>query len=130
MKGASLIGVDGMGGAASTFLNGVPVITGNLTTPGSIVGENLHQLSSGENGPHTHPNTLTDPTHAHSYLISFDSGGRVSGTGNLFLGGPQTNGATTGASGTGISINNASSGAGAGHNTAQRSMTCYWNLAL
>jgi hypothetical protein len=130
LKGASLIGVDGMGGAASSFLTGVPATIGNSTTPGSIVGENLHQLTGGENGPHVHSNTLSDPAHVHSYLLAFDSGGRVSGTGNLFLGGPQQNGTTTGASGTGISINNASSGSGVGHNTAQRSMTCYWNLTL
>lgn len=47
-KGLGVIGVDTMGGAASTFLNGVPVTIGNTTTPGSILGENLHTLTAAE----------------------------------------------------------------------------------
>jgi hypothetical protein len=128
MKGLGVIGVDTMAGSASTFLNGVPITIGNTTTPGSILGENLHALTSSENGAHTHVNTLTDPQHNHSYLIAPDSGARVSGTGNIYLGGPQSSGATTGSSSTNITINNASSGSGTGHNTVERNMAVYWGL--
>lgn len=41
-KGVNFIGADTMGGAASSFYSGVPVVSGNTTTPGSILGENLH----------------------------------------------------------------------------------------
>lgn len=47
-KGLSPIGMDTMGGAASTFLSGVPATVGNATTPGSILGESLHQLLNAE----------------------------------------------------------------------------------
>lgn len=63
MYGAGLIGQDNMGSRASSGLNGVPVQSGSANLPGSIVGENLHSLSSGENGVHNHG--INDPTHSH-----------------------------------------------------------------
>lgn len=36
------LGIDTMGGAATTRLTGVPAVSGNATTPGSVLGENLH----------------------------------------------------------------------------------------
>jgi hypothetical protein len=70
MKGLGLMGADTMGGAASTFLAGVPVVSGSTTVPGSIVGENLHPLTAAENGVHAHANTLTDPGHAHANTLT------------------------------------------------------------
>jgi hypothetical protein len=43
-RGKGEIGVDTMGGAATTRLTGVPVTSGALTIPGSVFGENLHTL--------------------------------------------------------------------------------------
>jgi hypothetical protein len=125
-KGASLVGVDGMGGAASTFLNSVPVVIGNTTTPGSILGENLHQLTIAELAAHAHANSLSDPTHAHS--SNANAGGSSTGGGQFSCG--ASAGATINAAATGISINNANAGSSSAHNTVHRSMTVYWNLAL
>jgi hypothetical protein len=125
-KGAGLIGVDGMGGVASTFLNGVPVVIGNQTTPGSILGENLHQLTTAELAVHAHANSLSDPTHAHS--SNANAGGSTTGGGQFSCG--ASSGATINAAATGLSINNANAGSGTAHNTVHRSMAVYWNLAL
>jgi hypothetical protein len=48
MRGKSPIGIDTMGGSVTTLLTGVPVTSGNATTPGSILGENLHTLIASE----------------------------------------------------------------------------------
>ena len=47
-RGKGQLGMDTMGGSATTLLTGVPVTSGNATTPGSILGQNLHTLSAGE----------------------------------------------------------------------------------
>lgn len=127
-KGLSLIGVDTMGAASSTFLSGVPVTIGNTTTPGSIFGENLHALTSGENGTHTHSNTLTDPTHTHGSNANSANTASSTGGGGFTL--PATAAATINNASTGISINNVSSGSGTGHNTVHRSMGVFWGQKL
>jgi hypothetical protein len=43
-RGKGDIGIDTMGNVATGRLNGVPVTSGSLTTPGSVFGENLHTL--------------------------------------------------------------------------------------
>jgi hypothetical protein len=48
MRGTGMSGVDTMGNAATGRFNGVPVTAGGVSTPGSIIGENLHQLNTGE----------------------------------------------------------------------------------
>jgi hypothetical protein len=121
MQGAGLIGAD----EASAFLAGVPVSVGSSTTTASILGENLHALTSGENGPHTH--TITDPGHTHSYSVASTTANQAAvQPAHAFLDtvGP----ATTGSSTTGITIN--SSGSGTGHNTVERSFTVRWMLKL
>ena len=65
-RGVGLIGVDGMGSGGTGLLNGVPVVIGNNTTPGSIIGENLHALSSNEMPSHFHGAGISDPRHSHS----------------------------------------------------------------
>ncbi|CAN7372933.1 hypothetical protein LJR220_003323 [Bradyrhizobium sp. LjRoot220] len=139
MKGLGIIGADTMGGAASTFLSGVPATIGNSTTPGSILGENLHALSLAENGPHTHPylgNTgIESANHDHGYTQSNPTspiGGGYSGTGNI-ASFPNT-GATTSLQ----SVNHThsysgtttGSGSGTGHNTVHRSMVVFWGQIL
>jgi hypothetical protein len=130
MKGLGLMGVDTMGGAATTFLSGVPVTSGSDTVPGSIVGENLHSLQNAENATHSH--SITDEQHDHSAVIP--QGTQVNaGTTVSMLQGSQVNGAgvdiTTASSFTGITGTNAQ-GSGTGHNTVERNMLVYWNLKL
>lgn len=130
MKGLGLIGVDTMGGAASTFLTSVPVNIGNATTPGSILGENLHALTGAENGIHAHSNILTDPGHLHGSnspgapTVGVQGGGTFPAV-NIGI----TSQNTTTAS-TGVSLNNVTSGSGTAHNTVERNMTVFWGQKL
>jgi len=121
MKGLGVMGADTMGGVASTFLNGVPVTVGNTVNPGSILGENLHSLSSAENGVHNHG--TTDPGHLHGGALNtaafFGSpGGATNVAGNATI--------NTTTNVTNITINN--SGSGTAHNTVERNMVVYWGL--
>jgi hypothetical protein len=133
MNGAALMGADSQGGTTSTNLVNVPVTSGSRTVPGSVLGENLHSLTSAENGAHTHANTLSDPGHSHGV-----TGGIIGGTGGTFVaqsggGGSVPLGAlgiTISTAVTGLVINNASSGSGTAHNTVPRSFIIYWNLKL
>lgn len=70
MNGAALMGADGIGGTTSSFLVNIPVTSGSRTAPGSILGENLHQLSVAELAAHTHANAASDPGHTHGDFIS------------------------------------------------------------
>ena len=154
-RGKGQLGMDTMGGSTTTLLNGVTVVSGNATTPGSILGENLHTLITNELASHTHSNTLSDPGHSHGIsdpghfhntfgnyaarelgIISTGGGSAIIGVqlnnGNDGTMVTQTvgtgisiNGATTG-----ISINNAAQGGGAAHNTVHLSMIGTWYLKL
>jgi hypothetical protein len=118
MRGRGIIGVDTMGGGATTRLNGVPVTSGSLTAPGSVIGENLHTLITNELAIHSHPNSLIDPTHAHGVggsgpsPIYGNAGGGIGGGGAFGVSGTFT----INAAATGITINNANAGGGAAHN--------------
>lgn len=122
-RGAGLIGVDN----GSSNLSGVPVIAGNTTTPGSTFGENLHALTSGENGPHDHSNSVIDPGHKHQAYQPTQT--RQDGTQVASFAFFATLQDTT-TSTTGISVDIDSSGSGAGHNTVQRSLGVNWGQKL
>jgi hypothetical protein len=85
-----------------------------LKALGTLYGEENHALTSGENGTHTHANSLSDPTHLHSSVSFFQVGGGSVGGGGAF-GGTLT--ANTSSNSTGVTITNASSGSGTAHNT-------------
>lgn len=135
MQGTGIIGVDGMGGTPTGLLNGVPVVSGGATIPGSVLGENLHALIVAELAAHNHG--VTDPTHKHNLIsaafgannslgyISTTSLGTNVGGGGAF-GGFDTFSIANAA--TGISIN--SNGSGTAHNNVQRSMLVYWFMKL
>lgn len=127
LKGTATMGMDTMGGAATTRLTGVPTIFGNATTPGSTIGENLHSLVANENGQHAHG--VTDPTHDHA-VTGGTIGGTTSATGagptSAFPAGPTAIDIVPAL--TGVSIQN--SGSGQAHNTVHRVMvgTIYLKL--
>lgn len=125
MNGAGLIGADSQNGSTSSNLTGVPVTSGNSTTPGSLIGENLHSLLVAELAAHSH--TITDPGHHHTVPASV--GSISSGTGATFQPLLSSSGVITGTSTTGITGTN-STGSGTGHNTVELSTVVYWNLAL
>lgn len=122
LKGYTIVGCDTMGGGATTRLSGVPAVSGNATTPGSVLGENLHPLTIAELAAHGH--AITDPGHSHVYNSMFTLGAF-----NVQLGGSSIGGNTSTSSvTTGITVNN--SGSGQAHNTVQFSMTGYHYLKL
>lgn len=132
MQGLGIFGVDTMGGATTTFLNGVNILFGSTTVPSSAVGENLHALTTAENATHSHANTLADPGHIHANTLT-DPGhthantltdpththgtnansqnliSTANGSGNAMVGEVQ---AVINPAATGITINNASHTAG------------------
>jgi len=127
MRGRGIMGVDSNG---SSRLNFVPITLGNTTSPTSIIGENLHALNASENGPHTHVNSLIDPGHPHPFSAVLAGGATLAGNQAPSVANNSNSGSNTSASLTGITISNASSGAGTPHNTVQQSMTVFWNIKL
>jgi microcystin-dependent protein len=111
-RGRTTAGKDNMGGTAA----------GRLTTAGSGIdgttlgaggGAETHSLDV--NQMPTHGHGVNDPGHAHSYLYTPNVGGQTGG--GAFQSAVNPQGATTGASGTGISIQ--VNGGGAAHNNTQ-----------
>lgn len=134
-RGKGTIGVDTMGGAATVRLAGVPVSSGSLTAPGSVIGENLHTLLQSEIASHFHSASIYDPTHAHSYSVG--SPANVIQSNNSFPALTNNVGATTGSSATGVRVNSAngldttySSGGGGSHNNASLSDAVYYYIKL
>lgn len=134
-KGLNFMGADTMGGTSSTFLSGVPVTSGNVTTPGSVIGESLHTLIIGEITAHQHSVFLKDPGHTHtSNATQVVSGTAFNGSGFT-----ATN-ATISAAFTGMTIGSvngvandnqtAQTGGGGAHNNVERSMIVYWGQKL
>ena len=129
----TLLGVDGMGGAATTGrLSGVPVTAGAAATLGSTLGEALHALATGELASHNHGVTdpghshsvndpghnhsVNDPGHAHTFNIYVNSTVAGDNAESCNQAGVQFSGAPTHASTTGISNN--SSGTGISNNAS------------
>ena len=131
-RGKGQLGMDTMGGSTTTLLASVPVTSGNATTPGSILGQNLHALITAELASHSHANTLTDPGHAHAVTGgvlggNFDFNAQTGGGATVPGGVPSI---TISANTTGITITNANTGSGTAHNTVHLSMVGTWYLRL
>ena len=144
LNGKGLMGADSQNSSTSSNLTGVPVTSGNTTTPGSIVGENLHALVTGELAAHTHSitdpghtHTITDPGHHHTFGALQNVGGNVVASGGAAPVATQTHNTSTSTTGitatnsstTGITATN-STGSGTGHNTVELSALVWWNLKL
>lgn len=137
LSGTGLMGSDSQNGTSTGFLVNVPVITGTRAVPGSLLGENLHALTSGENGTHTHSNTLTDPGHTHGLAgdpNAVSGIGSPSGGVDFAIGSKSArlvdSAVVIAPAVTGVTINNVASGSGTAHNTVQRSAMVAWNLKL
>jgi len=59
-------GLDDMGNTAAGGFANVPVVSGDATTAGSILGEISHELTTSELAQHDHGVFLHDPGHTHS----------------------------------------------------------------
>lgn len=67
-RGMGLMGLDTMGNSAAGRLSGVPFVSGNSSTAGSVAGENTHVLVTGEMAPHTHNYSSTSGTESASHV--------------------------------------------------------------
>jgi microcystin-dependent protein len=83
-------------------------------TIGQTGGEEAHALTSGENGPHGHTATVTDPGHSHS--LPLYNGGSAGAFAKAADGTEHTQ-TSIGSNGTGITVSIANSGSGTAHNT-------------
>jgi hypothetical protein len=69
-RGISPIGLDSMGNTVGNKFGGVPFADGDKDTPGSICGENNHQLVIAELPVHDHPCSVAEPPHTHTGNLS------------------------------------------------------------
>lgn len=122
-------GTDGMGASASSIWASVPVVSGSVTTAGSVIGETLHALTSAENGPHTHTGTTDSGgvDHTHNYNTSGNKTGlgQVAGSAIFWQSGSgNPDVASSGASAYlhTHTFTTASSGSGTPHNTVQKTV--------
>lgn len=133
-KGIGLIGADTMGGAASTFLSGVPIVSGNSTTPGSVVGENGHTLSLAETatGINSSGTNTINVSGASSQNLGFSYASvGLTGGGGVFVNSPTgISTVVTNSSGSNtINVQSNNTGGGS-HNNVERSMIVYWGQKL
>jgi hypothetical protein len=130
MVGMMPIGVDAMGAPATGRLNGVPVTSGSLTAPGSVIGENLHTLITAELASHVHSSSLSDPTHTHSSNAQVFQNQAPTEVQTTFTVQFNFTTATINPNFTGVSLNNAAQGGGQAHNNVSRSAAGFWYLKL
>lgn len=138
MRGIGIMGVDAMGSTSTGLLASVPVVSGSVTLPGSIVGENLHTLINAELPVIT---PLFTGTLA-SYTVTSTRSDVVTGaiinaqlqTGTTFF-----NLMTSGSAGASAITSNgnntpagiiSSFGSGTAHNNVERSILVYWYMKL
>lgn len=127
-KGTSFKGVDTMGGAASSNLAGVPVVSGNATTPGSIVGGNLQGLIIA-NLPVVNPaGTITNGAISISQNANSANSNSTTGGGVFNL--PSTIAATISASQAPSTFSGTPFGSNTAHNNTDLAMLVFWGLKL
>lgn len=148
MRGSATIGVDNMASGGSTFLAGIPVVSGGTTVPGSLIGENLHQLSVAET-PVIVPSgsianggiTVTTSTGVSTVPVgSFQQAGNIAATASGSGVQVPVNVGTIAMSSTASSFSSATQagstffgnahGSSFSHNTVNRVWTGFWNIKL
>jgi hypothetical protein len=139
-RGLGMFGVDTMGGTGTAFLAGVPITIGNSVSPGSILGENQHQLllteiptniSSSTGSPvivtsQAAQKTIPVSSNSVSPQPSPSSGGNFvpAESGSASWNGVASLSSTTAVASTSTNTGNGS------HNTVERNMLVYWGQKL
>lgn len=131
-RGKGFTVADTMGGGATTRLAGVPVVSGSTTIPGSVIGENLHQLITAEVPSLSFSVTSgsENANHNHNEVTVVYSGANVSGTGNIPL--YTISSAVTGVEnqGHGHAVSGSTTGGGGSHNNVSLSDIVYCFMKL
>lgn len=107
-RGRGPFGLDDMGNSAAGRYANVPILSGGVTTPGSVLGEATHTLDHTQIPTHTHSVYLNDPGHFHTYS-SIGGGGGTYNQNSATAGAPLANTSTVT---TGVTINSAPGGLG------------------
>lgn len=131
-RGRVFAGLDDMGNSSAGLLAGL--MSPNSITLGAIGGVESVAITALQLPAHSHPNTLTDPGHAHSITsmnVTSVQNGTGANQGNLLVttsASPAT--VNTNSAVTGISITNASTGNGDAHPNLQPTLqvTAYIRL--
>jgi microcystin-dependent protein len=95
-------------------------------THGRVYGEENHLLTTAEMPSHTHPNSLSDPGHYHTYNQPTGFGNSGGGVGLQ----AQATPSNTGVNVTGMAIINAAQGGGGSHNVMQPSIALFAKVKL
>lgn len=73
-RGCGPVGFDDMGNTAASLLGSAPIVTGGVTTTGSILGANTHTITQAQLPSHTHTFSATtgndSPDHGHAVSIT------------------------------------------------------------
>lgn len=122
-------GLDDMGNSAASRFTGVPVVSGDTTTAGSVLGEATHTITKAESAVLTYVGVVTDPGHAHT------SNAKAAATANVDSGNGNVNVASNGASTinsntTGITVGVTADAGGGAHNTVQKTVLGSFYLKL
>lgn len=118
-------GLDDMGNSAAGRYANVPVVSGDVTTAGSVLGEATHALTAAEHASHDHDVYLHDQGHAHTGGMNYFALGNAGGSGLLVSSGT----ANTGTATTGVQVRSATGGGGTQNKTAaQGSGTAHNNV--
>ena len=126
LRGRILGGRDNIGGTDANRLASVPAASGTRLTTGSVLGENLHTLTSAENATHFHTMNFTNNFNDVYTLIVTDGIAVASGvTGISYV---VTYTTTTTPNSININGNTQNSGSGTAHNTVQQTLLC--NIAI
>jgi microcystin-dependent protein len=125
-RGCAPTGLDDMGNSAATRFTSVPIISGGVTAPGSVIGGNTHTLSAAQMPSHNHTGSGTtdgqNQSHTHSQLASASSGQYTSGGSNGPLGsGSQTGPASNDHTHT-FNLTTDPAGSGSAHNNVPRAV--------
>jgi hypothetical protein len=116
-------GLDDMGNSAAGRFSGVPIVSGSVTTAGSILGAATHVLTEAQLASHNHDGTteIESNTHQHNFVANIGTSANYAAAGTQ--GGGNTGGTTDNANQTHThDFTTNSSGGNNAHNNVQRTV--------
>lgn len=136
MRGTNPIGMDTMGGAATTRLASVPAVSGSAAVAGSVLGENLHTLLQAETPSHSHSGTTAsggvDHTHQ-TTVLQYQPACAAGGGAIVGYGAPFAQAYTSGGASAYLHTHTFSTstvGSDGAHNNVSRVMAGTWYIKL